>query len=77
MLTALRKLLLSRANPFADIKSDGAAAITAALSNLGFTYGTGWYKLGALIIQYGPIDFTGVTSRAVTFPIPFPAEVAR
>ncbi len=77
MLTALRKLLLSRANPFADIKSDGAAAITAALSNLGFTYGTGWYKLGALIIQYGPIDFTGVTSRAVTFPIPFPAEVAQ
>jgi hypothetical protein len=35
VLTALQKLLLTRANPFADIKSDGAAAIATALANLG------------------------------------------
>ncbi|WNJ81699.1 hypothetical protein RJE46_10875 [Cedecea neteri] len=35
VLTALKKLFLSRSNPFADIKSDGAAAVAAALSNLG------------------------------------------
>lgn len=35
LLTALKALLLSRAHPFADIKTDGAAAIAEALSNLG------------------------------------------
>lgn len=35
VLVALQKLLLTRANPFADIKSDGAAAVAAALANLG------------------------------------------
>ncbi|WPU25010.1 hypothetical protein RI049_09825 [Cedecea neteri] len=35
VLTALKKLFLSRSNPFADIKSDGAAAVAMALSNLG------------------------------------------
>lgn len=35
LLTALKKLLLSRAHPFADIKADGAAAIAEALGNLG------------------------------------------
>ena len=34
LLTALKALLLSRSAPFADIKSDGAAAIATALSNL-------------------------------------------
>ncbi|EFN3839805.1 hypothetical protein FQG25_25000, partial [Escherichia coli] len=34
-LKAIQKLTLSRANPFADIKSDGAAAISTALTNLG------------------------------------------
>ena len=34
LLTALKALLLSRAHPFADIKSDGAAAVAEALSNL-------------------------------------------
>ncbi|MEB0873971.1 hypothetical protein VC893_06375, partial [Citrobacter portucalensis] len=37
VLKAIQKLTLSRANPFADIKSDGAAAISTALSNLGIT----------------------------------------
>lgn len=37
VLTALKKQLLSRANPFADIKADGPAAVAAALSNLGLT----------------------------------------
>ncbi|MDW2760772.1 gp53-like domain-containing protein [Citrobacter freundii] len=35
LLTALKALFLSRSTPFADIKSDGAAAIATALSNLG------------------------------------------
>ncbi|EFD0338382.1 TPA: hypothetical protein L2L23_001541 [Escherichia coli O25b:H4-ST131] len=35
VLKAIQKLTLSRANPFADIKSDGAAAISTALTNLG------------------------------------------
>lgn len=36
VLKAIQKLTLSRANPFADIKSDGAAAISTALTNLRF-----------------------------------------
>lgn len=36
LLTALKALLLSRANPFADIKADGAAAVSTALANLRF-----------------------------------------
>ncbi|WP_237729414.1 hypothetical protein [Lelliottia amnigena] len=35
LLTALSALLLSRSHPFADIKSDGAVAVSEALSNLG------------------------------------------
>lgn len=35
LLTALRALLLSRANPFGDIASDGPEAIAMALANLG------------------------------------------
>lgn len=34
ILAALKKLFLSRSNPFGDIKTDGAAAIATALSNL-------------------------------------------
>jgi hypothetical protein len=40
LLTALKALLLSRANPFADIKADGAAAVSTALSNLGLVIGS-------------------------------------
>lgn len=35
VLAALKNQFLSRVNPFADIKADGAAAVAAALSNLG------------------------------------------
>lgn len=35
ILVALKKLFLSRSNPFGDIKADGAAAIAAALTNFG------------------------------------------
>ena len=34
VLTAFKKQFLSRTNPFADIKSDGTAAVATALSNL-------------------------------------------
>ncbi|EBL4460873.1 hypothetical protein FDQ58_12410 [Salmonella enterica subsp. enterica serovar Schwarzengrund] len=39
ILAALKKLFLSRSNPFGDIKADGAAAIATALSNLGIIDG--------------------------------------
>ena len=39
VLTALKKQFLSRTNPFADIKSDGTAAVATALSNLGLGAG--------------------------------------
>ncbi|MDS0992101.1 hypothetical protein OSC00_09480 [Citrobacter freundii] len=39
ILTALKKLFLSRSNPFGDIKNDGAEAIATALSNLGLVPG--------------------------------------
>lgn len=35
LLAAMKKLLLSRSNPFGDIKADGPAAIATALANLG------------------------------------------
>ncbi|HHA2084912.1 TPA: RNA polymerase beta [Enterobacter asburiae] len=35
LLTALKALLLSRSNPFGDIKLDGAGAVSTALANLG------------------------------------------
>ena len=57
VLKAIQKLTLSRANPFADIKSDGAAAISTALANLGFEQSvaaTGYQILpGGLIFQWG------------------------
>ena len=70
---------LSRSNPFGDIASDGATAISTALSNLGLTYTSsinspGWYKLpGGLIIQWlsGP-GLTAGASQVLTYPIPFP-----
>lgn len=42
VLKAIQKLTLSRANPFADIKSDGAAAISTALTNLGLGDASGY-----------------------------------
>ncbi|EKO9761567.1 hypothetical protein P1Y06_004384 [Escherichia coli] len=56
LLTALRALLLSRNNPFGDIKSDGT--VKTALENLGLGDGT-----GRLIAVYR-ID----TSRQITLP---------
>lgn len=56
LLTALRALLLSRKNPFGDIKSDGT--VKTALENLGLGDGT-----GRLIAVYR-ID----TSRQITLP---------
>ena len=42
LLTALRALLLSRKNPFDDIKSDGT--VKTALENLGLGDGSGRYS---------------------------------
>ncbi|WFC79350.1 gp53-like domain-containing protein [Enterobacter roggenkampii] len=35
VMAAIKKLTLSRAHPFADIKADGSAAVAEALTNLG------------------------------------------
>ena len=54
LLTALRALLLSRKNPFGDIKSDGT--VKTALENLGFgerlLEADGYFELpGGLLLQ--------------------------
>ncbi|AIR63510.1 hypothetical protein LH23_23425 [Cedecea neteri] len=80
LTTGFGKQYLSRQNPFADIKADGAAAISSALSNLGLGDGSaslstnGWQKLSSgLILQWGyNVVANGVVS--VTFPIPFPTS---
>ncbi|MEB6543989.1 hypothetical protein MXL19_07770 [Escherichia coli] len=59
VLKAIQKLTLSRANPFADIKSDGAAAISTALTNLGLTDSTYGLK------NYINISAVGVTNWEV------------
>ena len=56
VLTALKKQLLSRANPFADIKADGPAAVAAALSNLGLRESvseSGFFQLGDFQFVWG------------------------
>ena len=64
---------LTRANPFADIKADGATAIASALANLGFQEGTNWVKLpSGLIIQKGTTGYgVGVSQVNVTLPRAF------
>ncbi|MDE7970278.1 hypothetical protein PZE15_18905, partial [Escherichia coli] len=52
LLTALRALLLSRNNPFGDIKSDGT--VPTALENLGLGEGA---KLGAAVCVTGSTGY--------------------
>ncbi|MCY6613081.1 hypothetical protein NOI53_26730, partial [Escherichia coli] len=68
LLTALRALLLSRKNPFGDIKSDGT--VKTALENLGFGEGANWVMLpGGMIIQRVYLGFPiGTNARHITFP---------
>ncbi|MFV9296990.1 hypothetical protein ABQ430_17065, partial [Citrobacter amalonaticus] len=58
ILTALKKLFLSRLNPFGDIAQDGPEAIATALSNLGLGAGA---KLGAA-------SATAATSGRISIP---------
>lgn len=51
VLAAIRKLTLNRNNPFGDIKSDGAAAIATALTNLGALATSGGTITGNLHIK--------------------------
>lgn len=71
LLTALRALLLSRKNPFGDIKSDGT--VPTALENLGFGEGANWVMLpGGMIIQRVYLGFpVGTNARHITFPRSF------
>ncbi len=73
-LKAIQKLTLSRINPFADIKSDGAAAISTALANLGFvgsltSPGYAVIPLGTkkLVIQWGTVTVPTAGSASATY----------
>ncbi len=80
LLTALRALLLSRKNPFGDIKADGT--VKTALENLGledvvhlanFTSGVNWRRTPDGYIEQWGVSPAAVNGTAtVTFPIPFP-----
>ncbi len=84
LLTALRALLLSRKNPFGDIKSDGTVKI--ALENLGlrasgqytdnllFT-GPDGLKIQVFRRTLANLTTVGVVNSVpVTFPVPFPVN---
>ncbi len=73
LLTALRALLLSRKNPFGDIKSDGT--VKTALENLGFgerlLEADGYFELpGGLLLQWGHSSIQA-TNATVRFKKPF------
>lgn len=72
LLTALRALLLSRKNPFGDIKSDGT--VKTALENLGFagsltSPGYAVIPLGTkkLVIQWGTVTVPIAGSTSATY----------
>ena len=71
LLTALRALLLSRKNPFGDIKLDGT--VQKALENLGLGEGANWVMLpGGMTIQRVYLGFpVGTNVRHITFPRSF------
>lgn len=84
LLTALRALLLSRNNPFGDIKSDGT--VPTALKNLGlrasgqytdnllFT-GPDGLKIQVFRRTLANLTTVGVVNSVpVTFPVPFPVN---
>ncbi|EKM8708073.1 hypothetical protein PVR81_003926 [Escherichia coli] len=84
LLTALRALLLSRKNPFGDIKSDGT--VPTALANLGlrasgqytdnllFT-GPDGLKIQVFRRTLANLTTVGVVNSVpVTFPVPFPVN---
>ncbi|EBQ1165079.1 hypothetical protein AXX90_001188 [Salmonella enterica subsp. enterica serovar Johannesburg] len=84
LLTALRALLLSRKNPFGDIKSDGT--VKTALENLGLRASgqytdnllfTGPDGLKIQVFRRTLANSTTVgvvNSVPVTFPVPFPVN---
>lgn len=81
ILAALKKLFLSRSNPFGDIKTDGAVAIATALSNLGLVITSGptylTAKIGSFIVMVGNCskDTTPEGNLNVVFPFAFPDTV--
>ncbi|MGV3688227.1 gp53-like domain-containing protein [Citrobacter freundii] len=73
ILAALKKLFLSRSNPFGDIKADGEAAIATALANLGIRESNASLQVGSLIIKFGNSGATvPVGGYQFSFPTPFP-----
>ena len=86
ILSALKKLFLSRSNPFGDIKTDGPEAIAKALANLGLR-ASGQYTDNLLFTGPDGLKIqvfrrtlanqttVGVVNTVpVTFPVPFPVN---
>lgn len=74
VLAALKNLFLTRANPFADIASDGSAAIAKALANLGLGNGSALpvgvpvpWPLSAA--PAGWLKCNGASFSATTYPV--------
>lgn len=61
LLTALRALLLSRKNPFGDIKSDGS--VKTALENLGLGDGSGRYSKTVVFSSSGSYTWPADVKR--------------
>ena len=61
LLTALRELLLSRKNPFGDIKSDGT--VKTALENLGLGDGSGRYSKTVVFSSSGSYTWPADVKR--------------
>lgn len=61
LLTALRALLLSRKNPFGDIKSDGT--VKTALENLGLGDGSGRYSKTVVFSSSGSYTWPADVKR--------------
>nr|WP_089619736.1 carbohydrate kinase [Escherichia coli] len=61
LLTALRALLLSRKNPFGDIKSDGT--VKTALENLGLEDGSGRYSKTVVFSSSGSYTWPADVKR--------------
>ncbi|WP_417026858.1 hypothetical protein [Citrobacter sp.] len=74
VLAALKKQFLSRSNPFADIKSDGTAAVATALSNLGLRESiseSGFFQLGDFQVVWGRGSTGSNGTGSVQFPRAF------
>lgn len=76
LTTGFGKQYLSRQNPFADIKADGAGAVSSALANLGFVEsltspGYAVIPMGnkKLVLQWGAVTVPTASSASATYQL--------